>query len=58
MIPIISFNIRGLGVDPKFITLKDFFFHSMAAIILIQETMHKKEDTISYFRKMLPKFSL
>jgi len=54
MIPIISLNIRGLGIDPKFITLKDFVFHSRAAIILIQETMHSKEDSITYFRKMLP----
>eukprot|EP00253_Pinus_taeda_P009535 PITA_09535 len=51
---IVSLNIRGLGVDPKFLTLRDFFYSSRPGIILIKETMHNHEASLTHFRKMLP----
>eukprot|EP00253_Pinus_taeda_P031852 PITA_31852 len=55
---IISLNIRGLGVDPKFLTLKDFFLSSRPYIILIQETMRPREVSLEYFRKLLPSWHM
>jgi len=51
---IISMNIRGLSADPKFLALKDIFYSARPGIILIQETMHSSQVSISYFRKMFP----
>lgn len=51
---ITSLNIWGLGVDPKFLTLRDFFRSSCPSIILIQETMRNCEASLTYFRKLLP----
>lgn len=58
MLNIISMNIRGLGADPKFLALKELFRSSNSKIILIQETMHGSQDSISYFRRMLPSWHM
>lgn len=50
MMNIPSINIRGLGADPKFVALKDLFSSSPYRLILLQETMHDRQDTISFFR--------
>ena len=54
MMNILSINIRGLGSNLKFLALKDLFFSSPYMMILIQETMHDRQDTISFFRRMHP----
>lgn len=54
MMTILSINIRGLGADPKFVALKDLFSSSPYRLILLQETMHDRQNTISFFRRMLP----
>jgi len=51
---IISMNIRGLRADLKFFALKDLFLSAKPKIILVQETMHNKQESISYFKKMFP----
>lgn len=51
---IVSMNIRGLGANPKYLALKDIFHSAHPKIILIQETMHNSQVSISYFRKMFP----
>lgn len=52
MIVIISMNIRGLDADLKFLVLKDIFYSARPELILIQETMHNRQASITYFRKM------
>eukprot|EP00253_Pinus_taeda_P035371 PITA_35371 len=47
-------NIRGLGAGPKYLALKHIFYSARPKIILIQETMHDRLSSISYFRKMFP----
>lgn len=51
---IMSMNIQGLGADPKFMALNDFFRSTKSRLLLIQETMHDCTQTISYFRRMFP----
>jgi len=51
-------NIRGLGADLKFLVLKDIFYSARPKIILIQETMHNSQVSISYFKKMFPSWYL
>ena len=58
MIFAISMNIRGLGADPKFLALKNFFHSENPKIILIQETMHDASAAISYFTKMYPSWHI
>eukprot|EP00253_Pinus_taeda_P025007 PITA_25007 len=54
MMDIVSMNICGLGAGPKYLALKHIFFFSRLKIILIQETMHDRQSSIAYFRKMFP----
>lgn len=54
MMNLISFNIRGLGGKAKFLSLSDFFLKNFPVFIFIQETMHKADRAISYFRPMFP----
>lgn len=54
MINIHSMNIRCLGADPNILAIKDLFRSSKSKILLIQETMHGCQETISYFRCMFP----
>jgi len=55
---IISMNIRVLDADPTFLALKDIFYYARPKIILIQETLHSSQVSISYFRKMFPSWYL
>lgn len=54
MMNILSINIRGLGADPKFLALKELFVSAPYRLILVQETMHDRLDSIAFFRRMLP----
>eukprot|EP00253_Pinus_taeda_P019806 PITA_19806 len=47
-------NIRGLGVGPKYLALKHILFSARPKLVLIQESMHDRNTSISYFRKMFP----
>lgn len=58
MTHIIAINIRGLGVEPKYIALKNLFHSLYPNIILIQETMHKRYKAILYFQKMFPSWHI
>lgn len=58
MTRIMSINIRGLGADPKFIALKELFLSLYPNLILIQETMRKRTEAVSYFRKMFPSWHI
>jgi len=51
-------NIRGLGVDLKFLAFNNLFSSAKQKIILVQETMHSKHVSISYFRKMFPSWHM
>jgi len=50
---ILSLNIKGLEVLPKFLTLKDLFLSSHSNIILIiQKSMHSTSQIVDYFQRM------
>lgn len=55
---LISMNIRGLGVAPKFLALKNIFLSALLKIIFIQETMHSSTVTLAFFRKMFPSWHM
>eukprot|EP00253_Pinus_taeda_P026277 PITA_26277 len=47
-------NIRGLGAGPKFLALRHILFSARPKLVFIQESMHDRDTSISYFRKMFP----
>eukprot|EP00253_Pinus_taeda_P010868 PITA_10868 len=51
-------NIRGLGAGPKYLALKHLFYSVRPKIILIQESMHDCQSSLSYFRRMFPSWHI
>lgn len=55
---LVSYNIRGLGMAPKFLALKATFLSENPCIIFVQETMHSCPSSIAFFRKMFPSWHM
>ena len=51
---ITTYNIRGLGGNPKFLSLKRFFTCNRPDLLCIQETMASAEKGCSYFLRIFP----
>jgi len=51
---ITTHNVRGLGGNPKFLSLKRLFTSLSPDILCIQETMAPADKACEYFQRMFP----
>ena len=51
---ITTYNIRGLGGNPKFLALKRLFNSMCPDILCVQETMASADRACAYFQRMFP----